>query len=120
MDDPIPAGFITLPEALQRIAVQVSDPHLEIAKAELQEFDQSIAAIRQITESTDRARASSRNRKQPGPRPGGHPRKHGGGISVILPLPNFSGRSKPMRSPRSFGILTLALYSGSRRVIGAS
>ena len=55
MDDPIPAGFITLPEALQRIAVQVSDPHLEIAKAELQEFDQSIAAIRQITESTDRA-----------------------------------------------------------------
>jgi hypothetical protein len=33
MDDPIPAGFITLPEALQRIAVHV-EAHLEIAKGE--------------------------------------------------------------------------------------
>jgi hypothetical protein len=55
MDDPIPAGFITLPEALQRIAAHVSDAHLEIAKAELQELAQSIAAVRQSNESTDRA-----------------------------------------------------------------
>jgi hypothetical protein len=55
MDDPIPAGFITLPEALQRIAVHVSESHLEIAKAELQELAQSIAAIRQSKESADRA-----------------------------------------------------------------
>ena len=55
MDDPIPAGFITLPEALQRIAVHVSDAHLEIAKAELQEAAPSIAAIRQSKESADRA-----------------------------------------------------------------
>jgi hypothetical protein len=55
MDDPIPAGFITLPEALQRIAVHVSEAHLEIAKAELQELAQSIAAVRQSKESTDRA-----------------------------------------------------------------
>jgi hypothetical protein len=47
MDDPIPAGFITLPEALQQIAVRVSETHLEIAKAELQEKALSIAAIRQ-------------------------------------------------------------------------
>src|SRR6516165_9827470 len=55
MDDPIPAGFITLPEALQRIAVLVSEAHLEIAKAELQEAAPSIAAIRQSKESADRA-----------------------------------------------------------------
>jgi hypothetical protein len=54
MHDPIPAGFITLPEALQRIAVHVSEAHLEIAKAELQELAQSIAAVRQSKESTDR------------------------------------------------------------------
>jgi hypothetical protein len=57
MDDPIPAGFITLPEALQRIAVHVSEAHLEIAKAELQEKVQSIAPVRQSKESTDRARS---------------------------------------------------------------
>ena len=55
MDDPIPAGFITLPEALQRIAVQVSEAHLEIAKAQLQEAAQSIAAIRQSKESAELA-----------------------------------------------------------------
>jgi len=55
MDDPIPAGFITLPEALQRIAVHVSQAHLEIAKAELQEKVQSIAAVHQSKESIDRA-----------------------------------------------------------------
>jgi len=55
MDDPIPAGFITLPEALQRIAVHVSDAHLEIAKAELQEAAQSIAAIRQRKASAESA-----------------------------------------------------------------
>ena len=54
MHDPIPAGFITLPEALQRIAVHVSEAHLEIAKAELQELAQSIAAVRQSKESADR------------------------------------------------------------------
>ena len=54
MNDPIPTGFITLPEALQRIAVLVSEAHLEIAKAELQEKVQSIAAVRQSKESTDR------------------------------------------------------------------
>jgi len=121
MHDPIPAGFITLPEALQRIAVHVSEAHLEIAKAELQEIPnqspQSVRAKRAPTEQV----ASSRNRKQPGPRPLGHPRKHGTtGISGILPLPNSSWRSKPMRSRRWFGIPTLALYSGLRRVIGAS
>jgi len=55
MDDPIPAGFITLPEALQRIAVHVSETHLEIAKAELQEKVQAIAAVRLSKESTDTA-----------------------------------------------------------------
>jgi hypothetical protein len=55
MDDPIPAGFITLPEALQRIAVHVSEAHLEIAKAELQEVAPSIAAVRQSKESADPA-----------------------------------------------------------------
>jgi hypothetical protein len=55
MDDPIPAGFITLPEALQRIAVHVSDAHLEIAKAELQEEAQSIAAVRWSKESAESA-----------------------------------------------------------------
>jgi len=60
MDDPIPAGFITLPEALQRIAVHVSESHLEIAKAELQELAQSIAAVRQSNESTDRASSKPR------------------------------------------------------------
>jgi hypothetical protein len=55
MYDPIPAGFMTLPEALQRIAGHVSEAHLEIAKAELQEDAQSIAAVRQSKESTDRA-----------------------------------------------------------------
>ena len=55
MDDPIPAGFITLPETLQRIAVHVSDAHLEIAKAELQEVAPSIAAVRQSKESADPA-----------------------------------------------------------------
>ncbi|WP_161855886.1 hypothetical protein [Bradyrhizobium sp. CCBAU 051011] len=35
MDDPIPAGFITLPEALQRIATCVSDAHLEGANIDL-------------------------------------------------------------------------------------
>src|SRR3974390_3582667 len=55
MDDPIPTGFITLPEALQRIAAHVSETNLEIAKAELQEPAQSIAAIRQSKDSADRA-----------------------------------------------------------------
>jgi hypothetical protein len=49
MDDPIPAGFITLPEVLQRIAVHVSEAHLEIAKADAQ----SIAAVRQSKVSAD-------------------------------------------------------------------
>ena len=55
MDDPIPAGFITLPEALQRIAVHVSEAHLEIAKAQLQEKVQSIAAVHLNKESADTA-----------------------------------------------------------------
>jgi hypothetical protein len=55
MDDPIPAGFIRVPEALQRIAVHVSEAHLEIAKAELQDKAQLIAAVRQSKDSIDRA-----------------------------------------------------------------
>ena len=47
MDDPIPAGFITLPEALQRIATYVSDAHLESAKIDFQDRVRSVAAIRQ-------------------------------------------------------------------------
>jgi hypothetical protein len=47
MDDPIPAGFITLPEALQRIATYVSDAHLESAKLDFQDRVRSVAAIRQ-------------------------------------------------------------------------
>jgi hypothetical protein len=36
VEDPIPAGFITLPEALQRIAACVSESHLESAKLDRQ------------------------------------------------------------------------------------
>ncbi len=46
MNDPIPAGFITLPEALQRIATYVSDAHLESAKIDFQDRVRSVAAIR--------------------------------------------------------------------------
>src|SRR4051794_36792340 len=43
VDDPIPAGFITLPEALQRIAACVSEAHVESAKLELQAIARAIA-----------------------------------------------------------------------------
>jgi HigB_toxin, RelE-like toxic component of a toxin-antitoxin system len=36
VEDPIPAGFITLPEALQRIADCVSEAHVESAKPDFQ------------------------------------------------------------------------------------
>jgi hypothetical protein len=52
MDDPIPAGFITLPEALQRIAVHVSDAHLESMKLDFQNRAQAIAAIRRDREQS--------------------------------------------------------------------
>jgi hypothetical protein len=47
MTDPIPAGFMTLPEALQRIAVHVSEAHLDAGRAEMLEKAQSFAAFRQ-------------------------------------------------------------------------
>src|SRR3954451_1364631 len=43
VDDPIPAGFITLPEALQRIAACVSEAHVESAKLELQAKARALA-----------------------------------------------------------------------------
>jgi hypothetical protein len=46
VEDPIPAGFITLPEALQRIADWVSEAHLESAKLELQAKIDAIARLR--------------------------------------------------------------------------
>jgi hypothetical protein len=46
MDDPIPAGFVTLPEALQRIADWVSEAHLESAKLQLQAKIDAIARLR--------------------------------------------------------------------------
>lgn len=43
MDDPIPEGFITLPEALQRIASMVLDSHLESEKTDSQDYVQAFA-----------------------------------------------------------------------------
>jgi hypothetical protein len=48
MDDPIPAGFITLPEALRRIANHVSEAQLEYTKIDLQERLRALRAIRQM------------------------------------------------------------------------
>jgi hypothetical protein len=45
MDDSIPAGFITLPEALQRLAAHVSEAHLENAKLDFQDRVLSYAAV---------------------------------------------------------------------------
>jgi hypothetical protein len=44
VEDPIPAGFITLPEALQRLATHVSEAHLENAKLDFQDHVLSFAA----------------------------------------------------------------------------
>ena len=46
MKDPIPAGFITLPEALQRIADCVSEAHVESAKLDFQANVHAIAKTR--------------------------------------------------------------------------
>lgn len=46
MEDPIPAGFITLPEALQRIADCVSEAHVESAKSDFQANVHAIAQTR--------------------------------------------------------------------------
>jgi hypothetical protein len=46
VDDPIPAGFITLPEGLQRIADCVSEAHVESAKLDFQANLQAYAKIR--------------------------------------------------------------------------
>ena len=46
MEDPIPAGFITLPEALQRIADRVSEAHVESAKPDFQANVHAIAKTR--------------------------------------------------------------------------
>ncbi|MGE9007786.1 hypothetical protein ACO2JO_04330 [Leptospira interrogans] len=46
MDDPIPAEFITLPEALQRIAGCVSEAHMESAKLDFQANARALAEIR--------------------------------------------------------------------------
>ncbi len=43
MEDPIPAGFITLPEALQRIADCVSEAHVESARLDFQAHVDAIA-----------------------------------------------------------------------------
>jgi hypothetical protein len=48
MDDPIPAGFITLPEVLRRIANHVSEAQLEYTEIELQERLRALRAIRQM------------------------------------------------------------------------
>jgi len=44
--DPIPAGFITLPEALQRLAAHVSEAHLASAKLDFQDRVSSFAEIK--------------------------------------------------------------------------
>jgi hypothetical protein len=59
MDDPIPAGFITLPEAVQRIATYVSDAHLERAKSDFRDRLQALAAI-QTASATSEAPSAER------------------------------------------------------------
>src|SRR4051794_26472269 len=65
VDDPIPAGFITLPEALQRIAACASEAHVESAKLELQAIARAIArAMAQAQPAGEqRATASSETPK---------------------------------------------------------
>jgi hypothetical protein len=112
MDDPIPTGFITLPEALQRIVVHVSEAHLEIAKAKLQEKVQSIAAVRQSKESAESASSELSESEATGAAtwgPSDQAWRHWNKRN--LPLPNSSWRSKQTRSRRWFGILTPAIYS---------
>jgi hypothetical protein len=46
VEDPIPAGFITLPEALQRIAECVSEAHVESAKLDFHANVHAIAKTR--------------------------------------------------------------------------
>lgn len=46
MEDPIPAGFITLPEALQRMADCVSEAHVESAKPDFHPNADAIAQTR--------------------------------------------------------------------------
>jgi len=50
MDDPIPAGFMTLPEAVRRIAAHVSEAQLERAKIDRQKRLRAIRAMRQKVE----------------------------------------------------------------------
>jgi hypothetical protein len=62
VEDPIPAGFITLPEALQRLAARVSEAHLESAKLEFQErvlsFAANLQSIEQSATATNEPRKS--------------------------------------------------------------
>ena len=61
MDDPILAGFITLPEALQRLAAHVSEAHLETAKLDVQDRVLSFGAILQSEEQSATATTKSPN-----------------------------------------------------------
>jgi hypothetical protein len=59
MDDPIPAEFITLPEALARIAACVSDVHLASAKPDFQDRVEAIAAMPRDQDQTASATSES-------------------------------------------------------------
>ena len=61
MDDPIPAGSIGLPEALQRIAAYVSDAHLEREKSDFQDRLQALEAIQTANATGEAASAERAN-----------------------------------------------------------
>ena len=77
MRDLIPAGFMTLPEALQRITVHVTEAHVESEQLNFHKRVQSYAATQQSIDPNMSATTEPRNLSRSIVRPSGaHPEKH--------------------------------------------
>jgi hypothetical protein len=115
MDDPIPAGFITLPEALQRIATYVSDAHLESAKIDFLKRLQAVAAIQPDEEQTASATneppspeaANSSRYRSPSEEASRHWRKQNFAVGKIHQALQAGAISAMVRAPESGSLFRL-------------